>query len=160
MAKVIQTQQKVIVEPWWGKLTIVYIGMAMGLLWWVATVILRHYVVDPLACRDLGTAAACVDSFGVAGSIAAIIIAILGAAVLIRNLQPRPIVIAIAAAVLLWDLGSLLNGVTWWEAGLWALFFYAATYSLFSLVARLSSTIGAVAVAAAVVIVIRLILII
>lgn len=158
MAKVVQSQQQVIAEPWWDKGRIVYIGLGIGLLWWVLTSILKHYVVEPLACRDLATAAACVDSFGTAGSIAAIIAGIVGVLVLIRALQPRPIVIALATAVLLWDLGSILGGLSWWETLLWAVFLYAVSYSLFGLVARLLGIIWSIVVAAAIVIAVRLLL--
>lgn len=159
MAKVVQGQQQVIVEPWWAKVKIVWIGLGAGLSWWLLTSLLKHYIVEPLTCRDLSTATACIDSFGVAGSISAIIVAILATLVLIRAFQPRPIVIALASAVLLWDLGSFLNGLSWWETLLWALFFYGATYVLFSWAARITSTAVSLVVAAVVVILIRLLLI-
>ncbi len=160
MAKVVQSQQQVIVEPWWGKVKILWIGLGAGLSWWVLTSLLKHYIVEPLACRDLATAAACVDSFGVAGSIAAIVVAILAMLLLIRAFQPRPIVIALSTAVLLWDLGAFINGLSWWETLLWALFFYGATYVLFSWAARITNTALSLVVAAVVVILIRLLLIV
>lgn len=162
MARIIQTeqQQQVIVEPWWVKIKIVYIGLGMGLLWWVLTSILKYYVVDPLACRDLSSAGACVDSFGVSGSIAAVLVAVAGAYLLVRTLQPRPIVIALATAILLWDLGTFMSGLSWWETLLWSLFFYAVSYTLFSLVARVRTIVASLVLAAVVVIVIRLLLLI
>jgi hypothetical protein len=159
MAKIIQGQQQVIVEPWWGRARIVVIGLGLGLGWWILASILKQYIVEPLACRDLSTASACVDAFGVAGSIAAIIIAIAGVLILIRALQPRPIVIALATGVLLWDLGAFLNGLAWWETLLWSLFFYGASYVLFWLSARINSTALSLVSAAVVVIIIRLLLI-
>ena len=84
MAKVIQSQQQIIVEPWWVKGRIVYIGLAMGLLWWILTAIIRQYVVEPIACRDLSTATACVNSIGVSGSIAAVLVAVAGTFLLVR----------------------------------------------------------------------------
>ena len=160
MAKVVQSQQQVIVEPWWGRVKIVWIGLGAGLSWWILTSLLKHYVVEPLACRDLATAATCVDAFSVAGSIAAIIVAILATLLLIRAYQARPIVVALSTAVLLWDLGAFLSGLSWWETLLWALFFYGVTYVLFALVTRITNTALSLVAAAVVVIVIRLLLII
>lgn len=159
MAKVIQSQQQVLVEPWWVKGKIVYIGLGMGLLWWVLAAILRQYVVEPIACRDLSAATTCINSVNVSGSIAAIIVAVVGTWLLIRSIQPRPIVISLATAVLLWDLGALLNGLVWWVVLLWALFFYAASYGLFSMVARIKWVTWALVLAAVLVIAIRLIVI-
>lgn len=160
MAKLVQSQQQTVVEPWWEKVKIIPIGLSLGLIWWVLTSLLKHYVVDPLACRDLATASACVNSFGVAGNIATIIVGILGIVVLIRLVQPRPIVIALATAVVLWGLGTYMTGLSWWETLLWALFFYGASYGLFWLVARLNNTIVSLIVAAGIVVVIRALLLI
>jgi hypothetical protein len=159
MAKVIQNEHSVVVEPWWVKGKIIYIGLGMGLLWWVLTAILRQYVVEPFACRDLSAAATCVNSFGVAGSIAAVLIAVLAAYLLVRNFQPRPIIIAVATAVLLWDLGTMLRGLAWWETLLWAVFLYAACYVLFSLVARIQWLAASLTLAAVIVVIIRLLLV-
>lgn len=159
MAKVIQSQQQqVVAEPWWVKIRIVYIGLALGVVWWVLTAILRHYVVEPFACRDLSGASACVNSFGISGNIAAVLVAVLGIWLLIRYFQPRPIIIAVATAILLWDLGAFLNGLVWWAALLWAIFFYAASYTLFSMVSRVKLLAVALVLAAIIVIGIRIIL--
>ena len=159
MAKVIQSQQQIVVEPWWVKGRIVYIGLAMGLLWWILTAIIRQYVVEPIACRDLSTATACVNSIGVSGSIAAVLVAVAGTFLLVRYLQPRPIIIAVATMILLWDLGSMVNGLAWWVTLLWALFFYTASYGLFSMIARIQWLAAALTLAALIVVGIRLIII-
>ncbi len=159
MAKVIQSQQQVIVEPWWVKGQIIYIGLGMGLLWWVLTAILRQYVVEPMACRDLSTAAACVNSVGVSGSIAAVLVAVAGTFLLVRYLQPRPIIISVATMILLWDLGTIVSGLAWWVTLLWALFFYTASYGLFSMVSRIQWLAAGLALAAIIVVGIRLLVI-
>ena len=159
MAKVIQSQQQIIVEPWWVKGRIIYIGLAMGLLWWILTAIIRQYVVEPIACRDLSTATACVNSIGVSGSIAAVLVAVAGTFLLVRYLQPRPIIIAVATMILLWDLGSMVNGLAWWVTLLWALFFYTASYGLFSMIARIQWLAAALTRAALIVVGIRLVVI-
>lgn len=160
MAKLVQSQQQVIVEPWWEKVKIIPIGLSLGLIWWVVTSLLKHYVIEPIACRELASASACVSSFGVAGDIATVLVGILGVFVLIRTLQPRPIIIALATAIVLWGLGAFMTGLSWWETLLWALFFYTASYVLFWLIARLNSTVASLGVAAVVVVAIRLFLLI
>lgn len=159
MARVIQNEHSVVVEPWWVKGKVVYIGLGMGVLWWVLTAILRQYVVEPIACRDLSAAATCVNSIGVSGSIAAVLVAVLAAYLLVRNRQPRPIIIAVATAALLWDLGELVRGLEWWEAFLWAVLLYATCYTLFSLVARIHWLAASLTLAAVIVVIIRILLV-
>ncbi|MGV9001665.1 MAG: hypothetical protein ACOH18_01780 [Candidatus Saccharimonadaceae bacterium] len=159
MAKVIQSQQQIVVEPWWVKGQIIYIGLGMGLLWWVLTAILRQYVVEPIACRDLSTATACVNSIGVSGSIAAVLVAVTGTVLLVRYFQPRPIIVSVATMCLLWDLGALVNGLSWWATLLWALFFYTACYGLFSMVSRIQWLAAGLTIAAVIVVGIRLLVI-
>lgn len=159
MAKVIQSQQQVIVEPWWVKGRIIYIGLGMGLLWWVLTALLRQFIVEPLACSTLTSAAACTNSIGVSGSIAAVLVAVAGTWTLIKYLQPRPIIISVATLILLWDLGAMISGLAWWSTLLWALFFYTASYGLFSMVARIQWFAWALTLAAVIVVGIRLLLV-
>ncbi len=159
MAKVIQNERSVVVEPWGVKGRLVFIGRGMGLVWWVLTALLRQYVVEPFACRDLSAAATCVNAIGVSGSIAAVLVAVLGAYVLVRNIQPRPIIIAVATAVLLWDLGTILRGLGWWETLLWALFLYTACYVLFSFVSRIAWLAASLTLAAVIVVIIRILLV-
>jgi hypothetical protein len=156
VAKVIQSQQQVVVEPWWAKGRIIYIGLGMGILWWVFTAILSQYVVEPIACRNLSTASSCVNSIGVAGSIAAVLVAVIGTVLLVRYIQPRPIIIAVSTMILLWTLGSIMDGLTWWVTILWALFFYTASYVLFSMVARIQWLVISLLTAAVIVIGVRL----
>ena len=158
MARVIADERTVVVKPWWARVRIVFIGAVLGLIWWVVSTLIRMYIIEPFACRDLSNAAVCVDSFGVAGNIATVIVALLGTFALIRNLQPRPIIIAVASAVVLWTLGAYLNGLGWLEAILWSVVLYAVTYGLFSLVARIVWLPGAVMTAVVTALVIRILL--
>ncbi len=160
MAKVVQqdSQQLIIVEPWWAKDKSVYIGLGLGLIWWVLTALLRQYVVEPLACRDLSTATACVNAVGVSGAVATVLVAVGGMGLLIRYAQPRPVIIAVATAILLWDIGAIMNGLPWWAALLWAIFFYGASYGLFSMVARIRLLWLSLVVAIVIVVGVRLLL--
>ena len=160
MAKVIKSEQSkdVVATPWWGKGAIIYVGLCMGLLWWVLTALLRQYIVEPLACRDLSSATACINTVGISGNIATVIVAIVGMILLVRTAQPRPVLIAVAAAILLWGLGIVVDAFTWWGALLWAVFFYLTSYLLFFLVAKIPRLGGALLVAALLLAVVRLLL--
>ena len=159
MARVIADDRTVVVKPWWARVRIVFIGAVLGLIWWILTTLIRMYIIEPLACRDLANAAVCVDSFGVAGNVATVIVAILGVFALVRNLQPRPIIIAVAAAAVLWGLGQYLTGLAWYEAIVWSVVLYAATYVLFGMVARIVWFPAAVITAILTVAVVRILLI-
>lgn len=156
MAKVIANEEIVVVRPWWDKLHIVFTGAGLGLVWWVIASLLKRYVIEPLACRNLSSADACMASFGIAGDIALIAVSILGAYVLMRALRPRPIIIAVASAVVLWGLAGLMAGLAWYEALLWAVGLFAATYTLFSLIGRIRSLGIAIIVAVVVAVALRI----
>ncbi|MES2630373.1 MAG: hypothetical protein V4611_00230 [Patescibacteria group bacterium] len=158
MAQVIVDERTVVVKPWWVRVRILFTGAGLGLLWWIFAALLQNYVVEPIACRDLTSAAACVDSLGVAGAIATVLVAIIGAFVLVRTLQPRPIIIALGVAILLWSLGYYITGLFWLESLLWAVVLYAASYVLFGLIARIVWLPASIITAAVVVLVIRILL--
>lgn len=158
MAKVIVDERTVVVKPWWARVRIVFTGALLGLIWWVLTALLRFYVIEPIACRDLANAATCVDSLGVAGSIATVLVALIGAFLLVRTLQPRPIIIAVASAVVLWSLAYYFTGLAWYEAILWSILLYAVTYVLFGLIARIVWMPAAIMTAVVTALVIRILL--
>lgn len=158
MAKVVQEDRIVIVKPWWERLNVVYISLVAGLSWWVITVLVNRYVIEPIACQDSTAAAVCAESFSVSGSVVAVLVAVAALFSLIRFMQPRPVVIAIGAAALLWDLAALITGLAWYEALGWSVLLYVLAYGLFWYVARIPSTIVSLATAAGLVVIIRLLL--
>jgi len=135
---------------------IIGVGAGVGLAYWVTTILLGRYVVEPLACRDVATAAACVGSLGLAGKIASVILATIALLFMIRLSLFRPIIIAVAAAVLLWDLSVWTTGLFWAEALAWSVVLYALSYALFGWVARQFSLIIAIIIAAVLAIGIRI----
>lgn len=159
MAKVVQADQEVIVKPWWEKLSILYVGLGAGLSWWGISSILHTYILEPIACQGSSVSVSCGDSFGIAGSIAAVLVATAATFALIRLVQPRPVVIAVGSAVLLWDLAVLAQGLGSLEVLGWSLVLYTATYLLFWLIARIPSTIVCLVSALAVIAIVRLLLV-
>lgn len=138
---------------------IIGIGLLVGLAYWVVTVLLTRYVVEPLACRDIATAASCVGATGIAGNIATVLLATLSLLVMIRVSLFRPIIIAVASAVVLWSLSVYTTGLFWAEALAWSIVLYGLSYALFGWIARQMNLVLAMIVAVVVAVMIRIALI-
>lgn len=136
MAQVFITDQQVISTSWreWGR-TIGF-GAATGLIFWLLTVLLQRYVVDPLVCRQIINATLCANSTPLTGNIAAILTAAIAVVFLVRAQIARPIILAVATAALLWDLALWTDGLFWLEAVVWSVALYALCYALFGWITR------------------------
>ena len=75
------------------------------------------------------------------------------------NRLPRPLLITVASAVLLWDLAGWLTGLSWLESILYSVLLYALSYVMFSWFARYSRTVPVVIFTVFAVIIIRIIII-
>jgi hypothetical protein len=102
---------------WWQ---IALVGAALGVLQWGISLLLGGFVVDQLLCRSATVIASCSQSAIVAGNIATIIVAAVGLAVLVRMRVLRPIVVAVASAMLLWGLPVMSAGLAWGEVVFWS----------------------------------------
>lgn len=118
----------------WARL--IGIGAAAGALFWVLSTLIGRYVVEPMVCRDLVDATACVQASISAGRVATVLIAVASVLALIRFAVPRPIIIAVASAIVLWNLAVWTQGLWWLETLAWSVFLYAASYALFGWIAR------------------------
>lgn len=140
----------------WGR--VIGFGAGIGLLYWLLTLVLSNFVIDPIACRR-AIETACVDAVPIAGRIATVVIAAIAVAGMVRFGVVRPVLIAVASAVILWDLAMYTQGLGWIEAVLWSILAYAVSYALFGWLARSASTLLAIIFTVLAVIVIRLALI-
>jgi hypothetical protein len=118
----------------WRKLA--SIGLLLGIGYWVLSILLTYYVIDPLFCGSQANVSSCANSTLLAGDIATIIIAFIGIGILVRSAVARPIVVAIASLTALWGLSGLTEGLFWLEAVAWSAFLYGLTYVLFSWISR------------------------
>ena len=134
------TSQQIIVKPWWEKLRPLVIGLAVGVIWWALLSLLDAYVVEPIACGNNASIYVCNESFGVSGSIAAIFSAILGSILLVRILHPRPVMIPIASAIVLWGLASLADGLGWPVVLVASAVLYSLCYYMFGLIGKISDS--------------------
>lgn len=159
MAQVIITDQQAVAESYAMWVRTIILGAVTGLIFWLFTIIVAHYVIDPLACGRQFNANICVDSTPLAGNIAAILTAVVGVIAMVRISAARPIVIAVAAAALLWNLGAWTNGLFWLEAVAWSVVLYAATYALFAWITRYANLWITIALSLLIVFIIRIALV-
>lgn len=140
---------------WWR---IALIGGAIGVLYWALAFLVAHFVIDPLFCRSSVNAAACSNSVGLSGNIATILVATIGLTVLVKLRVMRPLIIAAAAAIVLWGLAGWTNGLAWGEVAAWSVLLYGLSYLLFSWISRYGRSIPVLIAVAIVVLVARIVL--
>lgn len=118
----------------WGRT--IALGVVVGLISWLLTGLISHYVVEPIVCGQGINAAACSDATALAGKIATVLVATLAIAVMVRMSVARPIIVAIATAALLWNLADWTLGLFWLEAIAWSVLLYALCFALFAWITR------------------------
>jgi hypothetical protein len=159
MAQIIITDQQAIAESYVMWVRTIVLGAVTGLIFWLLTILIANYVINPLACGRLFNATLCVDPTPVAGTIAAILAAVVGVISMVRIGAARPIIIAVASAALLWDLGAWTDGLFWLEAVAWSIVLYAAVYALFAWITRYANLWIVVATSVLIVLIIRIALV-
>jgi hypothetical protein len=159
MARVIITDQQVINTSWreWGR--IIVFGATTGLIFWLLTILLQRYVVDPIVCKQALNATLCSNSTPISGNIAAILTAVAAIIFMVRAGIARPVVIAVATAALLWDLAAWTDGLFWLEAVVWSIVLYALTYALFSWITRYATLWVTIVLSLLIVVIIRIALV-
>lgn len=119
---------------------IILIGAILGILYCGLTLYLSRFV----------------GLISVAGYISTIIVATIGIIVMLNLGMARPLLVAIAAAISLWGLSNLTNGLGWLEVMIWSVLIYGLAYFLFSWLTRYKKTIPLLIVVIAIVIIIRI----
>lgn len=139
---------------------VVLYGLVVGAVYWLLTLAISKLIVEPLACRQLVDAAACVDAPAVAGRITTVLIAAIAITGMIRLGMARPIIIAVASAVVLWDLTAYVLGLFWLESAVWTVLLYGLCFALFGWIARSTSALIAVILSVVLAVALRIALIV
>jgi hypothetical protein len=137
MAKIIATNtesQAVRSSYSWWKVAL--IGVILGVIYYYLTLVLNHYVISPVACRSVLNASACLNSDGMSGDMATILVAAIGIVIMLCFHMTRPLIVAVASGVALWGLARWTDGLSWVEIIAWSALLYGLAYSLFSWLAR------------------------
>lgn len=160
MAKLIldETQPRAVSlsYSWW---MMALIGAALGVLYWGLTMLVGHFIIDPLFCSDAVNASTCSNSVGISGNVAGILVATIGLGVLVRLSILRPLIIAIATAAALWGLAGWTDGLGWAEIVAWSTLLYALCYILFSWISRYAKSVPVLVAAVTIVIIARIVLV-
>lgn len=123
-------------------LKIVFLGIFLGLAFYGLFFIINKYT-----------------SVDIASNVATILIATIGVILMAANRLPRPLLITVSSAVLLWDLAGWLTGLSWLESILYSVLLYVLSYVMFSWFARYSRTVPVLVFTVIAVIIIRIIII-
>ena len=159
MAKVVITDQQAIAESWAMWVRTIVLGAGVGLVFWVLTILIGRYVIEPIACGRVVNAALCADPKSMAGNISAILTSLIGLIAMVRIGASRPIVVAVATAALLWDFAAWTNGLFWLEAISWSVILYALTYALFAWITRYAVLWATIVISVLIVSIIRIALV-
>ncbi|MBQ69844.1 hypothetical protein CL689_07405 [Candidatus Saccharibacteria bacterium] len=146
MARVVE-DNRVVRPAWWNAGQVVAFGAVVGVAYYLVMLLVGRYIVEPLACREIIEASACVAATATAGKISTVIVAVAAIFGMIRLGIARPLVVAAGAAVVLWNLSEWTAGLFWLEAFAWSVLLYALAYALFGWIAHFPRVIVSIVVA-------------
>lgn len=109
-------------------------GVGVGLVTWLLTLGIDHLITRALLCGSAATA--CGGSSAVAGSVSLVLASIIGLLGLIRLGVYRPLLVVLAAVLVLWGLANVTFGMMWFESLAWTMLLTAVTYAAFAWLVR------------------------
>lgn len=132
-------------------------GVGIGALFFILTFLVGHFIIEPLYCGTSLNVASCSTSVGISGNIATILAGTVGLGIMVSLRVIRPIIVAIATAILLWGLSTWTVGLGWGEAVGWSALLYGLSYLLFAWICRYSQTVPVIIVVILVSVVARIV---
>jgi hypothetical protein len=134
-------------------LRVAVFGFGVGLIAWIAYLLLADFALVSLLCGDAKSCGAADTTANVITIILASVVGLLG---LVRLQAYRPIIIVVASAVCLWPLAEWTATLFWLESLAWYGVLYALMFAMFSWFVRPRSLVVVLIVVAAVVAAVRL----
>lgn len=132
---------------------IVLLGVIVGAATWLIALIVDRFILSSLMC---GSAESCEAATVTAGNIALVLTAIGALLGLVKLGVYRPLLVVLAASIVLWSMSAILLGVQWYEALAWTVLLYALSYIAFSWFVRPRFFLAAIILVMAVVITARI----
>lgn len=123
---------------------ILMIGIASGLVTWLATMLLDNVVLTPIFCgSDSLNVSVCANSAKLSGYISAILIGIMTVPLLAVAGLKRPLLVVIAVVATLWGV-PIWGGGVWWTSMIFSIVVYAFVYATIVWLNRLRNTFFAI----------------
>ena len=132
------------------------IGLGVGALGWLLTLLFENFIIEPVFCRTEDTAAICSNGVAVSWIAAHLVVAIGSVMALIRAGVFRPLLVVLAAFISLWGLGAWLAPVAWYWGLVWEMALFALAYGLFAWLASVERFVVSILSTIVLVVVIRL----
>jgi membrane associated rhomboid family serine protease len=143
MARIIREDQPEVTSTYeW--LYVLFTGITIGILYVGLMALIQQYVIEPLYCKSVVDATVCTNSQTISGNISSILVAIAALGLFIRLRVFRPIIIVVAAAILLWGLSSWTAGLGGFEIVASSAILYGLAYLMVSWICRYERTIPVV----------------
>lgn len=137
MAKIISTNiESRTISEYYPFFKITLIGIFIGSIYWLVAKFVEMFVIEPLFCGQTTGSLICIDSIGVSGDIATILIATIGLIMMVYLRMYYPLIIAMATGFILWGLSRWTDGLPIAEIILCDVILYAVSYNLFSWITR------------------------
>ena len=135
---VIESKPKIIDVAPKTYLQVAVAGLVLGLFAWVVTLVVSHFIIDPLFCTTDGpNFSVCTQGGVLASNLATIASGLLGLLALVKLGVYRPLLIVIASAIVLWGLGTWIGAMDWYWALIWSGLLYAISYVAFAWLTRI-----------------------
>lgn len=113
---------------------VVLLGIILGAATWLLTILFDRFIFGSLMCGGQGVT--CDGSTVVAGNVALVLTAVGALLGLVRLGVYRPLLIVIAATIVLWGLSGYTLGMQWYEAMAWIVSLAALVYAAFTWLVR------------------------
>lgn len=137
MAKVIKTDTgSQLISNSYSLWKMALIGAVSGLLFWLLTMLIQKYIINPMYCSSAASSLTCLNSLSISGNIAMIAIAVIGIVAMVMLRMVQPLIIAVAATATLWGLAQWTDGLSIVEIIIWSILVYTLAHILFSWIAR------------------------
>jgi len=137
MAKIVSSSvESQTVGLYYPLIRILIIGLASGIVFWLMSIGISRFIINPITCDSLSKYATCLNSLTIAGNISTVLIAVIGMVAMVRLRIARPLVVAVATGAILWNLSKWTDGLSLLEVISWSAALYALSFLLFSWLTR------------------------